>query len=347
MDTSQLRGMNLGSFAASYVNTIITVAEQKGLSRKDILNFLKLDEEFLQVPIRRVCSQQVIALYHYVIRESGDDYFGLAVGESFKPGTFDILGYAVMCSKKLSDAILLNQRYQPLNQTLGITRLNVIDGRAEKTWLPVCRDDELMRPVEEAVMAGYAGVGRWITWWEKHPIFAVHFRHSRPKSLAAYERVFECPVYFDQPETKMVFDAAFLETPLQQANGAMAEMLQLRLDERLQLLRQGDRTTSQLACFIQSVLPNKRPSLREAADSLGYSERTLKRRLQDENTSFSEVLDNVRRDSAKFYLSKSWMSIRDVAQLLGFSDQSSFTHAFKSWYDQSPGQFRQQMAAVP
>ena len=78
------------------------------------------------------------------------------------------------------------------------------------------------------------------------------------------------------------------------------------------------------------------PSHAAVATALNLSEKTLQRRLQDENTSYQQMLDEVRRDLAQHYLREGPMSVCEVTFRLGFSDQSSFTRAFRRWTGVTP-----------
>jgi AraC-like DNA-binding protein len=73
------------------------------------------------------------------------------------------------------------------------------------------------------------------------------------------------------------------------------------------------------------------------------SERTLQRRLEEEDTSFVQLLDDTRRELAEQYLGRLNLSLAQAAYLLGFADQSSFFRACRRWFDLSPGQYRSQL----
>ena len=332
--------MELGSCSTRYVTTIIKAAERLGADRRALLKLLQVDDKYLALPTHRIGSAKVIDLFHLAIELTGDPVFGLHVGESFKPGTFDILGCAIMCSNTLRDAIQLNYRYQPLTQQLGVTPLIQEGDCAVLEWRPRLPDAQRLRPVNEAVMTGYANVGRWLTWHDQYPIMRMQFAHAVAADMREYERIFNCPIEFAAPRTAMHFARTFLDAPLQQADPTTVELLIGQLDRRLQRFNNGEAARDQLACYLQSRLPIESPTLVGAAEALGYSERTLRRRLRQERTSFRDVLDDVRKNSVLAYLRSPHHRLADIAQLLGYQDQSTFTHAFRSWYQQSPGQFR-------
>jgi len=338
--------MDLGHFSARYAATIVTVAEHLGLDRHWLLHQLGVDDAFLKLSINRVPSQRIIDLMHTVIAATGQANFGLRVGESFKPGTFDILGLAAMCSSTLRDATRLNHHYQPLNQTLGVSTLHEQGDQAAVIWTPRVHSPERLRPITEAVMAGYAGIGRWITWHAQQPLLKMEFRHRSPSMCEEdYARIFGCPIEFGAARDAILVDRAFLDTPLQQADEVTVRVMRRQLDFRLQSLARYESVRHQLASYLQSQLAREIPSLLRAARALGCSERTLRRRLQQENTSFREILDEVRRTCALEYLQRGELELADIAQLLGYQDQSTFTHAFRNWFDVTPGIYRKSLAS--
>jgi AraC-like DNA-binding protein len=87
------------------------------------------------------------------------------------------------------------------------------------------------------------------------------------------------------------------------------------------------------------------PRREETAASLGLTDRTLQRRLQAEKTSYQQLLDESRRELARKYLADEHYSLGQIAELLGFVDQSNFFRASKRWFGIPPGQYRQNLVA--
>ncbi|MEM9071545.1 MAG: helix-turn-helix transcriptional regulator [Myxococcota bacterium] len=103
-------------------------------------------------------------------------------------------------------------------------------------------------------------------------------------------------------------------------------------------------TLDRVRSVIADSLLHGAPSLPEVARSLAVSTRTLQRRLAAEQASFSDVLDDVRRERAARYLREPTLSIAEVAYLLGYTEHASFYRAFRRWYDQTPAEFRASVA---
>jgi AraC-like DNA-binding protein len=82
------------------------------------------------------------------------------------------------------------------------------------------------------------------------------------------------------------------------------------------------------------------PSIKETAEKLGVSTRTLRRRLEEKGTSYSVLVEGVRRKRAEELLARTRLSVEQIADALGYAETASFTHAFKRWTGSSPRQFR-------
>ena len=94
---------------------------------------------------------------------------------------------------------------------------------------------------------------------------------------------------------------------------------------------------------IARLLPQGEPRREEVAAVLGLTDRTLQRRLQAESTSYQQLLDDTRRELARQYLGEPRHSLAEVADLLGFADQSNLFRACKRWFGLPPGQYRAQV----
>src|SRR5262249_53091041 len=171
---------------------------------------------------------------------------------------------------------------------------------------------------------------------------AVELPYPPPADPAPYRAAFRCPVLFDAPGSSLVFAQADLMTPLPTSNPVLAE-----LHERFagDYLRRFDRalTSYRAREVITRRPPDGEPRRDQVAGELRMSERTLQRRLEDEATSFVQLLDDTRRELAEQYLGRLHLSLAQAAYMLGFADQSSFFRACKRWFDSSPGQYRSQL----
>lgn len=145
----------------------------------------------------------------------------------------------------------------------------------------------------------------------------------------------------DRPANAITFEHAHLERPLPQANAATAAMCE-RMCAELVTRR---RTRVDLVSFLNEYLAtrpfDRPPQLKDIATLLNTSERTLKRRLQDEGACFRDISNTVRKARAQALVAEGRLSIKEIAEELGFSDMSSFSQAYKRWTGVAPSVSRQ------
>jgi AraC-like DNA-binding protein len=193
----------------------------------------------------------------------------------------------------------------------------------------------------EYIMVTLIGFCRWISGREVHPL-AIELPYPAPADLAPYRAAFRCPVAFAAERNSLLFARADLTLPLPTSNPQLAELHERYAGEYLRHFDHAQ-TSYRAREVIIRRLPDGEPRRDDVAGELHMSERTLQRRLEEEGTSFVQLMDGTRRELAEQYLGRLHLSLAQAAYLLGFADQSSFFRACKRWFDLSPGQYRSQL----
>ena len=171
-------------------------------------------------------------------------------------------------------------------------------------------------------------------------LLEVTFEPPRPDPHPRYETFFGCPIAFRQPSNRLLFDTGWLDgTPGFGNEVTYASTLALcdDLHDRLQN-RVG------VAGKVRGVLLarlGRNLALEDVATKIEIPERTLRRKLREEGTSFREIADQLRAEVAVKYLRDTEMTIDDIACALGFSETANFRHAFRRWKRASPRDYRQ------
>jgi AraC-like DNA-binding protein len=169
---------------------------------------------------------------------------------------------------------------------------------------------------------------------------AVQFVHPKPGHAEAYLDVFGVAPIFDADSNSLVFDASYLDAPGVTADPYLSHFLNQQAEERLSTLSARDDVGKSVARAIAARLARFEPCLLGlVASDLALTEREVASALKDADTSFRDVLDQVRRDLAKGYLDDG-ISITEATFLLGFSEPAAFHHAFRRWFGQSAGSYR-------
>jgi AraC-like DNA-binding protein len=159
------------------------------------------------------------------------------------------------------------------------------------------------------------------------PDYYKRFRQVRPT------------VRFGQPENALVFDASLLDQPLASADPASLRLLSEECDRRLRSLWSRAGLVDRVARLVIRSEGGLR-SLEEVASALGVSERTLRRRLTEEHTSFAALRDGALRERASLLLKEHDLSVDQVARRLGYSNIGNFIRAFRRWTGQTPARFQ-------
>jgi AraC-like DNA-binding protein len=163
----------------------------------------------------------------------------------------------------------------------------------------------------------------------------VRLSHSAPKNTDEHARVFRCAVEFAHPHAEIEFDDATLDARMGHANDRFCEVFEKQVQLALKRLPSPQSAYERVREVARAALSGGGCTLQGTAEALGLSARTLQRRLQEEGTSFAELVDALRNEMSVVYLERG-IPIAEVAALLGYADATAFHHAFSRWTGSSP-----------
>lgn len=331
------------SLSATYLNSILPGLEQRyGLDRAALLQGSGISEQALADPQYMVPFASVGALFLQILQHSGDLGLGLEVGSLVQPRSYQVLGYAVMSSADLAEAIDRLIRYEKLVGKLGQSQLVAVGEHYRLQWQCPFQGD-WTRFLKEAALAGWVTYGRTLLP-ESVNLIRVCFDHPALLPPERYERVFQCPVQMGADWCGVEFDRALLQQPLAHSDPGLKAMMDDRAEELLREFEQKTNLVNEVRARVADLLPAGEPSLDAVAQRLQLSARALQNRLRQAEVSFKDVVDQVRRILVLGYLRDERLSLLDLAFLLGFSEQSSFSRAFRRWFGESPQQYRKRRA---
>ncbi len=267
---------------------------------------------------------------------TNDPAFGLLYGKSAAPGRWGVLGYIMTCCHTLDEAIHCQQRYQDLVGSMGTL---VVHPRRDTLRLLWDTDFTPLAVQSEEAITGWVTFGRWVTNTELSPSH-VYFSHPAPIDTKPYREFFNCDVEFDSQFNALEIGASLLSTPIERVDEKLKRQLIKFADKRLENTNESYSFLSVVKKYIKETLPKAAPTLQEAATILDLTPRTLQRRLEKKGMHFSGVIEETRNELAIQYLEDLDNTIIDVTFLLGFSEQSAFTRAFKRRTGLNPGEYR-------
>jgi AraC-like DNA-binding protein len=249
------------------------------------------------------------------------------------------LGYALRTSETLGISVQRLCRYHRLLHDVAEVKLTIDGDRATLSHrLPVPGGPP--RAVSEYIVAAWLITSRQAAGVNWIPI-EVRFPHPAPDNTSEHRRLFGCTVKFGHGCSELLFSRDLLDMPFLSADPNLQAILEAQVVAMLQKLPKGEAVTDVVRRYLAGELCNGEPGLEQIAPRLHMSVRTLHRRLEDEGTSFRQVLAEVRRELAARHLSERRLAIGEIAFLLGFSEPSAFHRAFKRWTGYAPLTYRE------
>lgn len=279
-------------------------------------------------------------LWALAIEASGEDNFAYRVGRQWRPTTFHALGYSWLASATLAGGLKQIARYS-----------RVVNDGVSVSFQKSGSYGELIIHHQYHQIAIHQGacdaaLGALITMFrmlmgESYSPMEIHCLYARPATAIRFEHDVRCPILYDMPDDKILFDNADLYRQLATAN---SELQKINEDLLLEKLHELDRAcmVTRVTLAINKELPTGEVYEKDIAASLGVSLRTMQRQLAEEQQSFKRLLDAIRQQLAEQYLANSQLSLNEITYLLGFANQANFTRAFKRWHGTTPSSYRQQ-----
>lgn len=321
----------------------LDVTQQFNINPYPLLSNVGLCQTQLYDSKQRIPVDKAIALLEQSAKISGCESFGLYMAEQRQISDFGEISLLLSYQHTLRDAIQTIVRYRNfINNSLAIYieevgNTVIIREEVISTESPYSRQStELALGIMHRFCAALLP-NKW------RPL-SIHFTHNAPKDLSTHKRVFGCSLEFGSEFNGIVCTTAELDTANPQANTAMAEHAQRFLD-----ILPDDRESSMIFDIRKSIyllLPMGRATIDQIAQTHGMNVRNLQRRLEVYKTSFSHLINDVRRNLVFRYLQNLNYSLGQVSDILGYSTPSSFTRWFISQFGIAPINWRNNNKAL-
>jgi AraC-like DNA-binding protein len=271
-----------------------------------------------------------IALRVFDLGEQLTGRHDLGIAGALRNGsTLRILEYLSRVSRTPLDALDKVARYQNLVHDACLFTLErsgdgvtaVVGSRDDVPFPPVVADFFMASLVLGLYRLGVPAAGA-----------VVQLVRPAPPDATPFEALFRCPIRFGAEQNRATFPIAGLSHPQRDADPALCRALELHAEGMLARLPKGEPLLDELRRWIVRCLADGELSVSAAAEHLGLSERTLRRRLREQGTSFQALVDVVRAGIARDYLEQTDLAVEEIAFLLGFSEASAFRRAYARWH---------------
>jgi AraC-like DNA-binding protein len=326
--------------SATKVAALIDALLEEGIPPAEALRGTHLRPDEIHLPTTRISLIQMIEACRNAMRLSRDPHLAFNVGSSIHLSTYGMYGYAMLCSTDFRRTMEFAVRYHQLATPLT----NIVFEEKGKcaTWaiapLPHPRiDAPLHQFVTELQIGIHISLMRDVMGASFTPIrIAVTSPGSETRLT---QELVGCPVLVDQPAAQIVLDTEWLDKAPTLGN-RVTHAAVLEICDRL-LVELGRRcgVAGRVREMLLENIAN-RPDFETVAKRLRTTERTLRRQLRAEQTSFRELVDELRMQLAIKFLRDTDMTGEDIALAIGFSDAANFRHAFRRWTRESPSEFK-------
>lgn len=276
---------------------------------------------------------------------SAYDDFGLRLGSSVSLQTYPVLGMTLLSCSQLHQALKQILRYESLNHDLGRSGLVKQANVSHFSWTPNPAfipepKSNLSFHLAMSVFAGIKTFAPLLTQADI-PLVQLCFTANKPSNADVYRSFFNAEIRYQQAHNRISFKTELLDQTITGSDASMFSTLTSHADS---LLLQGSNTRN-TAWKVKSILPDALRKqafrLEDVANKLNISTRTLQRKLSDSGYRYQALLDETRQQLAEMYLIENKLSMNEIAFLIGYQEQSSFNHAFKSWMGVSPSEYRE------
>ena len=331
-----IKGMSLTFFAPSldlgvrlargYDVDPVPLLLESGIDSADIADFNA-----------RIASEKVHAFYTKLANKIPNPNFGLDAGKYWHPSQMGALGYAWMTSATLRSSFERLVRFS--RTVLGTVDVKIEESErgvslvfdfSKESFAPPFRLNG-NRAIILAMIQCNAGHGFYPQ--------AISFSHAKPENERDFDDLFQCPLSFNADVDSLTISLEDADKPRSCSNKQLAQLNDQVLISYIAKLDKNNIVENVKLAITESLSEGK-CSDSVIASKLFMSQRTIQRRLKEKNTTFKKLLNDVRQELADAYLNDSSLTLTEISFMLGFSEASAFSRAFKRWQGQSPSDYR-------
>lgn len=326
-----------------FVNAVIKHAALQGYNTERLLQRSRISPRLINQGQARVNAEQFARLQTVTMREMADEMLGYC-SRPAKLGQWSALTHWMIHSRTLGQALKRCCSFYGMVESGLQPNLMTDADKARLVFKPHPENKHKLAPYTyELFMFNIHHLICWLT--ESVPTTQeITFSYPKPDHALEYPFIFlTTDIHFDAPVCSFVFKRTLLARPITQTAETLDKFLSAPLHYILKDTYQTVSWTQRVKDLIGKDL-SKLPSFLEIAKSLDINPKKLRRSLQAEGLSYSDLKLQLRRDIAIYYLSKQDTSVEKIAFKTGFSEASAFIRAFKTWTGVTPHTYRKDLS---
>ncbi|MEP1201640.1 AraC family transcriptional regulator [Tateyamaria sp.] len=320
--------------------TLVEELLKRGIKPASIAGNTGINLRALSGDEPKISFDHLAGLFERAAELTGDDLIGFQHAQNRDYRRGGLIAYAGTSSPTVRSLLQNLARYQRITSDTIEINLGRLDGEGILEWHFEVLRGVVRRQYLEFGATGIIDIIRRLTNRRISPRL-VQFRHFRSTNIQPIAQFFGCTVEFGSVENQIVFKEGDLDLPLRSANGQLYRILRKFCEAAL--AEHGRSKPSIVLSVEKCIAADPITTQAKVAHDLGMSTRTLARRLTEAETTFFSVFEAYREAMAKSMIADTDMSFTEVAFVLGYSDPSTFSTAFKRWTGQTPTLYRRQV----
>lgn len=312
----------------------------EGMSEEQIENTLGQTISSLEEAEARLPVLEYHELWKQALEFTENPALGLELGAKPRNEEMGLVGHIFFNNATLGDALKQYERFYALvNEGMHI-ELKEMGELVKLEYICDVEDAYCIQDMERTLAIAMHRAKEYIS--SSLSIEYVGFQHDQPDYYDKYLDIFSCPVKFNQPSTHLVFKKKYLDFKLPKRSSYLHLVLTRHIESMLKRFRPKASLTDKVKSLVEKKLAKDSVDAEHIAERLHMSRNTLYRKLKQEGMSFHDLVDQVREKKALEYLNENKHSLSEIAFLLGFSELSAFSRAFKRWTGESPAKYSKQ-----
>lgn len=296
-----------------------------------------IDPRLINDPSARFSLTAMDNVYHELYQQVDDPCMGLKLASVWHPSHLASLGYAWLASSTLYTALNRLSRYvRIINDAISVS----LEEEGDNLVITITSDDREIPAHYQADSSSAILITMCrANYGEELSPVSVSFKHATSPCSGEYYGFFRCPVEFGAKQNQIILPLDVVNKRLTSASPQLAQINDQVMINYLADLDKED-VIQQVKAAIIDQLPSGNVNEETVSEAIYSSKRSLQRRLNEKGTTFKTILTEVRQDLALKYIHDRKLTLTEISFMLGFSEMSSFSRAFKRWTGESPKEFR-------
>jgi AraC-like DNA-binding protein len=334
----ELSGYPRIALPTHYLRQLLALVKSRGGDPRTLLQQLGSNELLLDQHEVSISWPQFYQLLRQSMVLANEPALGLYLGSQLSISTHGLLGLVALSSADLQQALQLICRYMTTRSPL--INLEVQQQRQQVGLLlnELYPLGDIGPFMAETVIVALHQVLQVLTQQQYQPS-RVHFSFKPPADQGLYQVFLPCPILFSQAQTAIYFDKRHLTIKPPFSDSRVQQQLSAQCEQEL-LQQQQLQTLSGAIQLLLGRTKGRIPDIKEVAAEFALSERTLRRRLRDEQVSYQQLVAQWRQQMAEHYLHNTTLPVQQIAYLLGYADPANFGRAFRQQHGASPQKVR-------